>query len=117
MKSTSAKTRAFMMADVLTGLAIVASLAIVLAVAVGRERAAEQKLADSRAAIRVAERAMLSLQRRQELPKIDGVALTVRKAARGIAPAGYQWITIDSVVRGRHATLCGLAPSQVGDQP
>jgi hypothetical protein len=100
------------MTDVAVGLSILGLLAAVLASAVGRERTAELRLADDRAAARVAEHAMLNLQHRQPLAQVPtDVRVSVRKLddSKDVSP-GFVWAQVDATVRGRHSSLVGLAP-------
>jgi hypothetical protein len=98
------------MADIAIGMAVVGVIAAVLLSAVGRERAAEQRLADDRAAARLAERVLLDLQHHQPPPQARSDArITMRKTAD---PAGGNWTAVDVELRGRRATLIGMVPEQ-----
>jgi hypothetical protein len=100
------------MTDVAVGLAILGMIAAVLASAVGRERTAELRLADDRAAARVAEHALLDLQHHQPLPQLPpevNVAVHPLDDGKDV-PAGFTWATVEAAVRGRHASLIGVVP-------
>jgi hypothetical protein len=101
------------MADIMIGLGMVAALAAVLASAVGRERTAELRLADDRAAVRVAEHALLDLQNSQPLPPLPAdVRVAVHAVSDApVAPAGFAWADVEATVRGRQASLVGIVPA------
>jgi type II secretory pathway pseudopilin PulG len=102
--------RAFILADVAIGMAVVGVIAAVLAGAVGRTRAAEQRLADDRAAVRLAEHALLNLQHHQTAPTApDGASINVRRATD---PTGGAWAAVDVDLHGRRATLFGMLPEE-----
>ena len=103
------------MTDLVIGLGLVTVVGLLLSGAVGRAHATEQRMADQRAAARVAERAMLDLQHRQPVPSLgDDVRIIVRPVASDGATAGFRWTAIDATVRGRHATLIGLVATDAG---
>jgi len=98
-----------MLADAMIGLTIVGIIATIVAAAIGSEHAAEQRLADFRAANRTAERVLLNLQREQGTPRVQGAVIEIR-ALPGDSPAGFTWAQVDAAVNGRHAALVGLVP-------
>jgi hypothetical protein len=102
-----------MTAEVLSALAIVALLTVVLASAVGRERAAANHLADSRAAARLAERAALALQLHQPLDRSAGTVQIVPLvgADAASAPAGFTWANLRATANGQSAQLTALLPA------
>jgi hypothetical protein len=116
MKSSRRQRRTgFIMTDLVIGLGLVTIVGLLLAGAVGRSGATEQRLADQRAAVRVAEHAMLNLQRHQPLPQLGGDVRIATRAVDGAdAPAGFSWTAVDATVRGRRATLVGLVPADTG---
>jgi len=111
VKSPRAR-RAFLLADVIVGLSIVALLAGILAVAVNRQYVARQRLADSRSAERLAEYVLLSLQHNQPVPPAPADAtIEIHRAAGGIAPAGFAWTIVQTHVNSESAKLIGLTPA------
>jgi hypothetical protein len=100
--------------DALIGLILVAALAAALAVATARQRRSSQHFGDAREAVHLAERAMLELQTGKPAPTTQpaggDVTLSVRPLADP-APQGSRWVEISTSVRGRRATLMGLAPA------
>lgn len=104
--------RAFFLIDTVMGLAIIASVAILLIASVRHEQSAELKLTASRSAIHLAEHALLNLQHGQPMPAVTGdTHLTIHRATGGTAPAGYVWVTVDATVRGHHRSLVGVVPA------
>ena len=104
--------RGFFLLDVLMGLALLGIIALVLAVALSRERRAAGTLAASRSATRSAEAALIELQAgRQPARPGAGEKLAIRPTTGPAAPAGYRWIKVDVTVENQHAVLVGLAPA------
>ena len=105
--------RAFLFADALIGLAIVAMLATLLAVAVNRQQLARQRLADTRSAQRLAEYVLLSLQHGQPIPPAPADAkIEIHPAQGGVAPAGFAWKIVQTHVHSQTAKLIGLTPTR-----
>ena len=124
--ATRRHRRAFIMTDVAVGLAILGMIAAVLASAVGRERAAELRLAGDRAAARVAEHVLLDLQLRQPVPRLPDHVHVVVQRLHDVEPSapGYAWAAVEAKVgNGRSAMLLGLVPDEMlpkiqwGQQP
>jgi hypothetical protein len=104
--------RAFFTTDALVGLIVVAALASALAVTAGQQRRSITRLANSRAAIHLADRAMVSLQTSRTLPETsadEGIAVA---PLPDDAPPGQQWVCVTATVRGRSFELVGLVPRQ-----
>jgi hypothetical protein len=105
--------RGFLFADAMVGLAIVAMLATLLAVAVNRQQRARERLADSRAAERLAEYVLLSLQHGQPIPPAPAdTTIDIHPATGGIAPAGFAWKIVQTHVHSQAAELIGLTPTR-----
>ena len=104
-----------MLIDVTAALVIVAALAVALAVSLGRQHRAAQKLADTRAALSVAEAVLADLQagrppRRAEFESEPDVKVDVRPEP-GTAPgAKSQWVQVTVTVRAGRAALAGAVP-------
>jgi uncharacterized membrane protein YdjX (TVP38/TMEM64 family) len=112
VKSTQNR-RGFLFADAMVGLAIVAMLATLLAVAVNRQQVGRQRLADTRSAQRLAEFVLLSLQHGQPVPPApDNAKIQIRPAIGGVAPAGFAWTMVQTQVHNQSASLIGLAPTR-----
>src|SRR5438045_2380792 len=99
--------RGFFFLDVLLGLVLIGLLGTIMAGTATRTVRADQRLADSRAATRAAERVLVILQSGAAPPKPDdGTLVTV---TRPDAQTGDRvWVRVDAVVNGRTGTLYGL---------
>jgi hypothetical protein len=100
---------AFVAVDVVIALSIVVGLAVSLAAVVHHLRVAEASLADSRAAVHLAEHALLNLQHDQPLPA-TGTQLKVLPVAGGDVPVGFRWEQVRATVRGHEQSLIGIVP-------
>lgn len=103
----------YIMADAMMALAIVLILLTVLTVAVSRQRRGSERLADSRAAIRLAEETITALQTGAALPSApQGMTLQVRptQAQHGLeGPTGCTWVDVlVTYGNGRSSSLSGL---------
>ncbi len=100
------------MADAVMALAIVLILLTVLTVAVSRQRRGSERLADSRAAIRLAEDAITAMQTGAPLPAApEGMTLHVRPttAQHGMeVPSGCAWVDVQVTYNGRSSSLSSL---------
>ena len=106
------RRRAFMAVDMLFGIVIVMGLTVTLAGILHRERSAENALADSRAAVHLAEHALLNLQHGQLAPQPGtDERLSIQPATSGRAPPGFAWTKVDAMVRGQHRSLLGVVPA------
>lgn len=103
----------------MAGLVIVAALALALAAVLGRQHRAVQKLADTRAAMQLAESVLTDLQagRTREKTSDEGdvsVELKPAETAASGAPAtAGAWVEVVVRVRGGRASLVGPAPQPV----
>jgi hypothetical protein len=100
-----------MVADVAAGFTILIVLGLAFSVALaGRDRAS-RKLANTRAAWRLAERAMVELQGSRPSPTpADGERVEVAPVD-GTPPAtGKAWVQLRAVVQGQSASLYGAVP-------
>ena len=108
--------------DVLAGLFIVAALTMALAAVLGRQHRAVQKLADTRAAMQVAETVLTDLQAGRPGPgsgRGDDTSVEVRPLEEGGAPGAAagpgvahtgKWVEVVVSVRGGRASLVGAVP-------
>jgi Tfp pilus assembly protein PilX len=105
----------FLEIDVLAALVILAALTLALGAVLGRQHRAVQKLADTRAAMHLAEAVLTDLQAGRPLRKAGGdadVSVQLRSAddhAAGGAAADA-WVEVVVNVRGGRASLTGLVP-------
>jgi hypothetical protein len=109
-RSPSDPHRAFLTADLLVGLGIVAALGVSLFVTVGRAGRVVSKLSDARAAARAAEAAMADLQAERPLGIAPGMTVTVRPEPDGIPIPGHAWVRVNAVWADQSAELIGLIP-------
>ena len=103
----------WVMTDAVTALAIVLILLSVLAVAISRQQRGSQRLADTRAAVRLAEDTITAMQHGATRPTPpEGTKVTVRPAATqpGMpAPNGCAWVDVEvTYATGRTTRLSGL---------
>jgi type II secretory pathway pseudopilin PulG len=101
------------MTDAIMALAIVLILLMVLTVAVSRQRRGGERLADSRAALRLAEATITALQTGGKPPAApDGMSVTVRPAQvqpGAKVPDGTLWVDVNVTYgNARTSSLCGL---------
>jgi len=102
--------------DAIIALAIVLMLLAVLSVAASRQRRGSERLADSRAAIRVAEETITALQTGATPPAApQGMTVQVRATPPAQpaqlaleAPSGSKWVDVLVSYNGRSSTLSGL---------
>ena len=101
------------MIDAIMALAVVLMLATMFSVAVSRQRRGSERLADSRAAIRLAEETLTAMQTGATLPAApDGTKVQVRAATAPAGlnvPSGATWVdVIVTYGNGRSSSLAGL---------
>ena len=111
--------RGYMLIDVMGALMIVAALAVSLAVGLGRQHRMAQKMADTRAALAVAEAVLADLQagkpsRQAQLAADADVKVQVRPAAGGRPGAKTEWVEVEVTVRAGRAALTGAVPGGSG---
>ena len=99
------------MIDVIAGLLILVVLTATLATSLARQDRAAQKLADSRAATRLAEQPLPALQTGRAPPTPEeGTAIDIVPLEPGDAapPAGRAWVRVTVTRNGRSSSLIGL---------
>jgi type II secretory pathway pseudopilin PulG len=94
-------------------LAIVLILLMVLTVAVSRQRRGSERLADSRAAIRLAEETITAMQTGAAMPAApEGMSVQIRPTAAKHdmqLPGGATWVDVQVTYgNGRSSSLSGL---------
>ena len=108
------RRRGIMLIDVVLGLALLATIAVLLSATVRRYGEASDRLAASRAALRAAENVLTDLQRGHMPPAAtDGrIRWDVRLMESSSAPpAGHVWVQVHVVHGTRSAALTGLVPA------
>lgn len=103
----------YIAADAIIALAIVLLLLSLLSVSVARQRRGSERLADSRAAIRLAEETVTALQTgATPPPPPQGITVQVKPTEAKPqleAPAGSTWVeVVVSYGTGRSSSLCGI---------
>jgi hypothetical protein len=101
---------AFLTADLLIGIGIVAVLAASVFVILGRASRLANKMSDSRAAARSAESALADLQADRPLKTPPGVTITVRAEPGGASVRGYVWARASAKTAEQSADLVGIVP-------
>ena len=102
------RRRGIMLIDVVLGLALLATIGVLLSATAGRYGMATQRMSDSRAALRAAEHVLTNLQRGQAPPASDTRIRWVVRRLESPAPGGHVWVEVHVVHRERSATLTGL---------
>jgi type II secretory pathway pseudopilin PulG len=105
---------AFLTLDVIVALAVVVTLSAVLAVSLSRMHQASLRMADERAAVRLAETAILHLQARDKTPLL---AQTSLRPLTNPAPPAQTWVEVTAKYNTRPASLIGLIPTASTTQP
>jgi hypothetical protein len=98
------RRKAFFTIDGIAGMIVMSALLIVLAVAAGQRNKAVGRLADTRAASRLAEKTLLDLQQGLKIAPSSDVKITPLPQVEGGAT---QWIQVEATVSGRTVTLIG----------
>ena len=107
----------YIVADAVMALGIVLILLTVLTVAVSRQRRGSERLAESRAAIRLAEETITAMQRGAAPPAAPaGMSVRVRptESQHGLlTPAGCTWVDVHVTYgNGRASSLSGLVRAE-----
>jgi hypothetical protein len=100
-----------MLMDVVLGLALLATIGMLLSATAGRYGMATQRMSDSRAALRAAEHVLTELQRGQAPPANDARIRWDVRRLESPAPDGHVWVEVHVVHRERPATLTGMVPA------
>jgi Tfp pilus assembly protein PilX len=102
------RRRGFLMLDVVTGLLLLLVTLALLTNVAAHSRVAARRLADDRAAIRLAEATLLARNGRSPTTTDDRVDLMTLDAA---APVDRQWASATATINGRHVEIIGLVPT------
>jgi hypothetical protein len=101
---------AFLTADLLIGMSIVAVLAVLLFVMLGRASRLASKGSDTRASARVAESALADLQAERAVSTPTGATIDIRAEPGGAVVRSYTWVRVSAAVADESAELVGLVP-------
>jgi type II secretory pathway pseudopilin PulG len=93
--------------DALAGLILVAALAAALVATAKQQGVADARLAETRAAARLAEAVLLSLQTDQPSPQ-DETATILVEPDPAPSPPGWSWARVSVQMGTNHAELTGL---------
>ena len=106
--------RGVFLIDVGIGLGLIAMVGVLLATAVRQQNQAMSRLGDSRAATRLAEDVLTSLQAHTTAPAGgEATVQVVRSPATGL-PGNVEWADVTVVYRGRSVRVTGLVPGERG---
>jgi len=111
------RRRGFVWADAVVGLAVISTVTVALLATAGRQNWESNKLADSRAADRLAESALMELQAGRALPPTEDDARVEVRHVGGGAPQGWVWAQVTATVGGRSRSVFGLAPAAPAARP
>jgi hypothetical protein len=104
--------RGWVFMDVVMAMILLSLVAAILSTAAGWHQRALRHLADSRAAVRAAESALISLQAGQ-IPPNDSTIFLHKLTASSDVP-GKAWVEVDAKAGQRSASLIGLVPAGGG---
>lgn len=113
-RSGRSRYRGILLADLMTGILIMALLATVLMVSLTLRSKSARKLEIQRAAMQQAERALVSLQDGQR-PQAQDERLSIQRTGKLVGR--MEWVEISVKQDGRTASLAGLAPTTRRAQP
>ena len=104
--------RGFFSAEAIVALALLAFIMILLAVALGRQQKVLNRVADSRAALRIAEATLTAMQTHRIAPTAaPASAVRIIKLDTPCECSGYAWAKVQATVNGRSASLVGVVPA------
>jgi type II secretory pathway pseudopilin PulG len=110
------KHRAFMLLDVILGLAVIGLLIVILMSSVRQYGQAASALADSRRLARAAEAAMIELQLGRAPQPPDEVRITVNVLDETPAPSLRRWVELHATDGRRTVSLHGAVPERAARQ-
>jgi hypothetical protein len=112
--------RGIFVPEMLLGLFLIIAVATVTAVMLVRQQRVSQRLAETRAAQRVAESVLLDLQagRPAQLPpEMTASQLDVQPVKDAALVGSSQWVRVEITHDGHRASLMGLVPAGATTQP
>ncbi len=102
----------FFLADTVMGFIVVGILGLILVTAITKSSRARDRLEESAAADRIAQRVMGVLREGKPAPGALGDAqIKVKSATGGAAVAGQRWVEVSVAYHGHSASLVGLVPA------
>lgn len=108
------RRRGFLLVDLVTALAIVGVLGAAVAMSLDHHRSAERTLADSRAALRLAEQALVTMRYDRTPPRsTERASITVRPIPDAPTVGNNVWVIVTVTHADRRAELVGLVPVDV----
>ena len=108
--------RGIFAAETIVALGLIVLLGVLLATAVGKHHRGSTRLAESRAAVNLAEDVLTALQGGQPLPQTSpGTSFKLEKLDTASPVKGMIWATVHTQVNGRAAALTGLVPASAAD--
>jgi hypothetical protein len=96
--------------DVLTGIILVGALAIILTAGARRQERGIHRLADTRAAYRLAESTLISLQGGQSPTMPDDSRLLIHELSPCAEKPGMSWAEVQTTINGQQAGVIGVIP-------
>jgi hypothetical protein len=96
--------------DVVMGIILVSFIAAILGAAADFHQRAQRHLADTRAAARLAESALLSMQSGQTPRPFGEASLAFHRLSASSDFPGKTWVRVEAAVGDRTASLVGLVP-------
>jgi len=104
------RRRGFMMTDAIGGLLLLATLATLLAIAIGVQSRSSARLLEQRRANAAAQEALANLQAGGEAKVADDAAsVEVQRSGKFVGRS--EWVEVKVARAGRHASIVGLAPT------
>jgi type II secretory pathway pseudopilin PulG len=104
--------RAFLLADLLVGLGIVAVLTVSVFVILDRASRIATKMSDSRNSARTAEAVLADLQADRPAGPSRDFKINVRAEPDGVAVPGHVWVRVTAAAHDQSAELVGLVPDR-----
>jgi type II secretory pathway pseudopilin PulG len=102
----------FFLIDAIFAMGIILLLTAVLTIAMTRQRRAADRMADTRDAVRLAERTLTALQTHRPAPAPpEGSAIEIRPLGAAKPAHGLAWVAVRVTHRGRSTELVGIAPA------
>ena len=109
MRQRARQRRGFFTADFMIGLGLTMIVGTLLVVAVNRQSRGTDRLAQTRAAVSLADRTITALQTGDAVPQAgEGEKIEVQKLDTPSGVKGMAWAAVKTQVNGRSATLTGL---------
>lgn len=112
------RRRGFILADAITGMAILAMLTAIVTVEISWRSKADRRLTDYRAAVALAEGTLAEMQQgHAPAPSAAGDHIHIDRLADDSPSPHFQWVRIIATHNGQSASLIGLAKAATGGGP